>query len=89
MCHIRIRIFVSNFPLLTKKKALLMFRVYVNEQKKTLECILDVLKEERETIVLFVLSLFVHSKNNNESRRPLLLLLLLLLICRLPLGRCS
>ena len=88
MCHIRIRIVVSNFPLLTKKKALLMFRVYVLT-KKTLEC-MDVLKEERETILLFVLSLFVHSKNNNESRRPLLLLLLLLLLlCRLPLGRCS
>ena len=85
MCHIRIRIFVSNFPLLTKKKALLMFRVYVKLTKKTLEC-MDVLKEERETILLFVLSLFVHSKNNNESRRPPLLLLL---ICRSPLGRCS
>ena len=55
MCHIRIRIFVSNFPLLTKKKALLMFRVYVKLTKKlSIGCLQ---RRERDHIALCSLSL--------------------------------
>ncbi len=65
MCHIRIRIFVSNFPLLTKKKALLMFRVYEVNKKNSRDW-MSYKKKERPYCSLFSLSL--STRKTTKSR---------------------